>query len=238
MMVAAPVRARNDLRQYDDLVDQWWLPRGEFAMLAWIAKARLRHIPQASTPGARLLDVACGGGLLAPLLRGSGYQHLGVDLSASAASQAREHGIDVVRGDVTSLPFRDNSLDVVVAGEILEHIVELSAGIREVCRVLRPGGTLVVDTIANTWWGRFSSITIAERLPAGPPPRLHDGALFVDRKRLVAEAAGHGVDLTLHGLRPSAIDYFGWLAHRKPEVRMVATSATAGLFQAVGVKRS
>src|ERR1700742_1627601 len=79
-----PIRSRNDPKQYDDLAEAWWLPRGDFAMLSWIAAARRRHIPAAGRPGARLLDVACGGGLLAPHLAGLGYAHFGVDLSAKA----------------------------------------------------------------------------------------------------------------------------------------------------------
>jgi 2-polyprenyl-6-hydroxyphenyl methylase / 3-demethylubiquinone-9 3-methyltransferase len=235
-MPGLPVRPRNDPRQYDDLAAQWWLPRGDFAMLNWISAARIRHLPPAGGPSPRLLDVACGGGLLAPHLADSGYWHVGVDLSPAAVTQARDHGVAGVRGDVTRLPFRDETFDVVIAGEILEHVRDVSTLIAEVCRVLRAGGTLVIDTIANTWWGRFSSITVAERLPAGPPPRLHDGALFVDRRRLVAEAARHGVPLTLNGLRPSAVDYVMWLMNKRDAVRMLTTRSTAGLFQGVGRK--
>lgn len=235
-MPGLPVRERNDPRQYDDLASQWWLPRGEFAMLSWIAEARIRHVPPAPTPDARLLDVACGGGLLAPHLAGLGYRQIGVDLSSAALTTAARHGVTAVRGDVLRLPFRDAAFDVVVAGEILEHVRDLSGVVAESCRVLKPGGTLVVDTIANTWWGRFSSITVAERMPAGPPPRLHDGALFVDRERLVAEAARHGVALTLNGLRPSAVDYLMWLIRKRDAVRMLATRSTAGLFQGAGIK--
>jgi 2-polyprenyl-6-hydroxyphenyl methylase/3-demethylubiquinone-9 3-methyltransferase len=205
-------------------------------MLNWISAARVRHIPPATGSAPTLLDVACGGGLLAPHLAGLGYRHIGVDLSPTAVVEAGDHGVTAVRGDVARLPFRDEAFDVVVAGEILEHVSDLSGVIAEVCRVLRVGGTLVIDTIANTWWGRFSSITVAERMPAGPPPRLHDGALFVDRGRLTAEAARHGVPLTLNGLRPSAVDYLMWLIRKREAVRMLATRSTAGLFQAAGVK--
>jgi 2-polyprenyl-6-hydroxyphenyl methylase/3-demethylubiquinone-9 3-methyltransferase len=205
-------------------------------MLAWISAARMRHVPRAARPRASLLDVACGGGLLAPHVAGRGYAHVGIDLSASALTQAAEHGVTAVRGDVTRLPFRDEAFDVVVAGEILEHVTDLPSVVAEVCRVLRVGGTLVIDTIANTWWGRFSSITVAERMPAGPPPRLHDGSLFVDREQLRAEASKHGVTLALNGLRPSAVDYMMWLFGRRDAVRMLNTRSTAGLFQAVGTK--
>jgi 2-polyprenyl-6-hydroxyphenyl methylase/3-demethylubiquinone-9 3-methyltransferase len=205
-------------------------------MLHWIAEARARLVPQAERDGSLLLDLACGGGLLAPHLTGKGHRHVGLDLSATALPQARAHGVVPVRGDVLRLPFGDAVADVVVAGEVLEHVVDPPALVREACRVLRPGGALVLDTIAATWWGRFSSVTVGERIPAGPPKRLHDPALFVDRRALLAAAAEGGVRLTLLGLRPSATDYLLWLAGRKPAVRMLPTRSTAGLFQAHGRK--
>lgn len=230
------VRPLNDPAQYDDLADQWWAPRGRFAMLHWIAAARARHVPPAVREGSLLLDLACGGGLLAPHVEGRGHRHVGLDLSSTALPLARAHGVVPVRADVLQLPFADEVADVVVAGEVLEHVAEPLDLVAEACRVLRPGGTLVLDTIAATWWGRFSSITVGERIPAGPPKRLHDPALFVDRRALVAGARRCGVELELAGLRPSAVDYLAWLAGRRQGVRMLPTRSTAGLFQAVGRK--
>ena len=232
------MRPLNSPGQYDDLADQWWAPRGQFAMLHWIAAARARLVPDAVREGSLLLDLACGGGLLAPHVTGTGHRHVGLDLSPTALPLARDHGVVPVRGDVTRLPFRDEVADVVVAGEILEHVTDAPALVTEACRVLRPGGTLVLDTIAATWWGRFSSVTVGERIPAGPPKRLHDPALFVDRKAVVAAARAAGVRLSLVGLRPSATDYLLWLAGRKPAVRMLPTRSTAGLFQASGRKET
>ena len=233
---AAPIRPRNDPAQYDDLADQWWDGRGRFAMLHWIAAARARHVPPAARAGSVLLDLACGGGLLAPHVAPLGHRHVGLDLSRTALPQARDHGVVPVCGDVLRLPFADEAADVVVAGEVLEHVTDLTAAVSEACRVLRPGGALVIDTIADTWFGRFTSITVGERVPAGPPRNLHDPALYVDRDRLRSEAARHGVRLTLVGLRPSALGYAKWLLHRQAEVRMVPTRMTAGLFQAYGEK--
>jgi 2-polyprenyl-6-hydroxyphenyl methylase/3-demethylubiquinone-9 3-methyltransferase len=230
------VRPRNDPAQYDDLADQWWEPRGGFAMLHWIAQARARLVPGAVREGSLLLDLACGGGVLAPHVAGKGHRHVGLDLSPTALPLARDHGVVPVRGDVLRLPFADEVADVVVAGEVLEHVADPPALVAEACRVLRPGGTLVLDTIAATWWGRFSSITVGERIPAGPPKRLHDPALLVDRAALAAAAARGGVRLHLTGLRPSASDYLLWLAGRKTSVRMLTTRSTAGLFQASGRK--
>ena len=233
---AAPVRPRNDPAQYDDLAAEWWAPRGGFVMLHWIAEARARLVPPAPRAGALLLDLACGGGLLAPHLAGKGYRHVGLDLSAAALQLARAHGVEPVRGDVLHLPFPDEVADVVVAGEVLEHVDRPLELVAEACRVLRPGGTLVVDTIADTWWGRFSAVTVGERIPAGPPKRLHAPALFVDRRQLVEAARRCGVELRLTGLRPSALDYLRWVAGRRGAVRMLATGSTAGLFQGVGTK--
>jgi 2-polyprenyl-6-hydroxyphenyl methylase/3-demethylubiquinone-9 3-methyltransferase len=228
------VLPRNDPRQYDELADQWWAPRGGFAMLHWIAAARARRIPPAQ-PGAVLVDLACGGGVLAPHV--SGYRHVGLDLSEPGLRLARDHGVVPVRADVLRLPLRDEVADVVVAGEVLEHVTDLAAAVREACRVLKPGGTLVLDTIADTWFGRFSSITVGERIPAGPPKRLHDPDLYVDRDRLRALCAEGGVELELVGLRPSVPDYLLWLVGRRAEVRMRTTRSTAGLFQGWGRKR-
>ncbi len=233
-----PVRPRNDPAQYDDLADTWWQDRGPFVMLHWIAAARARLVPPAEREGSVLVDVACGGGLLAPHVREKGHRHVGVELSARACATAREHGLTVVRGDAQRLPLADGCADVVVAGEVLEHVPDLAAAVREACRVLRPGGTLVVDTIAATRFGRWLSITVGERVPGGPPKRLHDPALFVDRAALVRLAAEGGVRLQLRGLRPSALDYLAWLAGRRAGVRMLTTRSTAGVFQAWGRRQS
>lgn len=231
----APVRARNDPAQYDDLASQWWRPGGPFQTLEWIAASRALAIPSATRTGAVLVDVACGGGLLAPHVAGLGYRHVGVDLSEPSLRAAGAHGVTPVRGDALRLPLRDGVADVVVAGEMLEHVPDLSAAIREVARILRPGGTLVADTLADTALARFLTITVGERV-RGVPARLHDGSLYVDRRRLCREAADAGVRLELAGLRPVVGDVLRWLSGRRPDVRLVRTRLTTVLFQAVGRK--
>lgn len=227
---------RNDPTQYDDLVGTWWDHRGRFAMLHWIGEARARLVPPAARPGALLVDLACGGGLMAPHVARLGYRHVGVDLSGPSLAVAAGHGVLPVRGDVSAVPLPDGCADVVLAGEVLEHVVDPWRVLEEAVRLLRPGGTLVVDTIARTRWGAFTSVTVGERIPAGPPRYLHDPALFVDRDALVRHAARLGVPLVLTGLRPSLRGYLRWLLGRSRAVSMVPTRVTAGLFQAHGVK--
>ncbi|MGY1651266.1 methyltransferase domain-containing protein [Geodermatophilus sp. SYSU D01119] len=228
---------RNDLAQYDGLADQWWETSGGFAMLHWLAASRAGHIPPAGGPDALLVDLACGGGLMAPHAARLGYRHVGVDLGAAGLRLAAAHGVLAVRGSVLAVPLRNGCADVVVAGEILEHVAEHEAVLAEAARLLRPGGTLVVDAIAATRLAELVAVRIAERLPGGPPPGIHDPALFVDRRRLLAAADRLGLDLRLVGLRPSVRDVVAWRLGRRAVVRMRPLRTTAVLFAGYGRKR-
>jgi 2-polyprenyl-6-hydroxyphenyl methylase / 3-demethylubiquinone-9 3-methyltransferase len=181
-----------------------------------------------------LVDLGCGAGLLAPHVHG--YHHIGVDLSQEALRQAGKRGVSTVRADVLAVPLPDGCADVVVAGEILEHVPDLPGAVAEACRLVRPGGLLVLDTLADTALCRFVAIELAERL--GLAPRgVHDPALFVDRNALAHQCARHGVHLVLRGIRPALPDLLAWFAHRGRSVRMVPTATTAVLFQGAGRKK-
>lgn len=225
---------RNDPALYDRLAGEWWRPRGVFAMLHWLAAARGALVPRAGREGAVLVDLGCGAGLLAPHLEGKGYRHVGVDLSAAALRQAAAHGVAAVRGDVLAVPLADGCADVVVAGEIFEHVPDLRRAVGEACRLLRPNGLLVIDTLAATALCRWLAIGVAERIPKVAVRGVHDPALLVDRSVLVEACAAHGVDLTLRGIRPSVVDGALWALGRRPAVRMLPVGTTAVLFQAWG----
>ncbi|HEY0813148.1 MAG TPA: methyltransferase domain-containing protein [Pseudonocardia sp.] len=234
MAVVRNALPRNDPRQYDELADRWWEPRGPFTMLHWLARARAALVPPASRPGAVLVDLGCGAGLLAPHLAGKGYRHIGVDVTASALRVAATHGVTAVRGDIRAVPLADGCADVVTAGEILEHVAEHAAAVAEACRLLRPGGLLVIDTIAATALAKLVAVRVGEHVPGGAPPGIHDPELFVDRAALVRECARHGVDLMLRGIRPSLIGIGLLLTGRRDTVAMVPVATTAVLFQGIG----
>ncbi|SDN98537.1 methyltransferase domain-containing protein [Geodermatophilus sp. DSM 45219] len=227
----------NDPAQYDDLADQWWDASGGFAALHWLATSRAEHIPPARDPGAVLVDLACGGGLMGPHVARLGFRHVGVDLGLQGLRVAREHGVLPVRGSVLAVPLADGCADVVVAGEILEHVEDDVGVLAECARVLRPGGTLVLDSLAATRIGRFLTTTVAERLPGGPPPGIHDPALYVDRARLLAAADDLGLELRLVGLRPSFRDAVAWRLGRRQSVRMKPVRSTAVVFAGYGRRR-
>lgn len=183
-----------------------------------------------------MLDMACGGGLLAPRVQLRGHRHIGIDIGRSATRLAREHGIEAVMGDVVHLPFPAESFDVVVAGEMLEHVADLSGTVNEIGRVLRPGGVLVCDTLADTRRCAFWMVAVGERVGV-VPCGVHDPALFVNPLRLQRLCADVGIDLRLRGLRPSIPNVVAWLLKRREDVAMLPTRSVKMVFQGIGVKR-
>ena len=232
-----PLLDRNDPRQYDDLAGEWWRSGGDFEILHWLAEARAALVPPATRPGAVLVDAGCGGGLLTPHVRHRGYRIVGVDLGRAGLEHCAARGVDAVLGDVTALPLASGSADVVVAGEILEHVTDLPGTVAELCRVLRPGGLVVLDTVNDTAVSRFVTVTAGEALGIAPVG-LHDPALFVDPARLTAEFARHGVALRIRGIRPTVTGLLSWLVLRRPwRGGIRPTWSTAVLYQGRGRKR-
>ena len=102
-------------------------------------------------PGDRVLDAACGTGDLAIEARRRGAEVTGLDFSEAMLERARRKSGDVewVRGDVLALPFKDGSFDAVTIGFGIRNVEDLGAGLRELVRVLRPGGKLAVLEITR-----------------------------------------------------------------------------------------
>jgi 2-polyprenyl-6-hydroxyphenyl methylase/3-demethylubiquinone-9 3-methyltransferase len=235
-MLRGKTTARNDPRQYDRLAGEWWKPRGSFAALHWLADSRVDLIPAPARRGLTLVDIGCGGGLLATHL--DAYRYVGIDLSAPSLRVAAGHGVVPLRADAVALPLRDRVADVIVAGELFEHVEDLPRVIAEIARVLRPEGVLVFDTINDTLWSRLSLVLVGERLPGGPPRRIHDPSLFVRPSRLADLLGRHGFRVRVRGLRPSVRDYVAFLLGRRGSVRMLPTRSLASVYQGVGRKAS
>ena len=107
----------------------------------------------------------------------------------------------------------------------------------ELARVLRPGGLLVLDTVNDNALSRFITVTAGEWLGFAPP-NLHDPALFVRPRRLIAEFARHGVRVEVRGARPTMTGLFRWRVLRRERTggRIVPTGLTAVLYQGTGRK--
>ena len=95
--------------------------------------------------GKRVLEVGCGTGLVLSRLAGFASHAEGIDLSPGMLSKAKERGLTVQEADCTKLPFEDASFDVACSFKVLAHVPDFDAALREMVRVVRPGGHIVVD---------------------------------------------------------------------------------------------
>jgi len=137
--------------------------------------------------GAKVLDVGCGRGVLLDRL-GVSYRTVGfgIDVSAESLRQARreaQSGNQVARSDARRMPFADDSFDLVVSMDVLEHIPESNRAIDEMVRVIRPGGTLVCYAVSkrNRYTFNWFLETIALRLGTDLRTRAcHEPELLID----------------------------------------------------------
>lgn len=125
----------TEVRKLAALEDKHW----------WYAERR--HLLAAAvrgTPPGTALDVGAAGGGNTRVLKELGWRACALEYGTEGAAVAAERGLDVVRGDATALPVRSNSLDLVVAFDVLEHIVDDDAAVAEILRVLHPGATFLI----------------------------------------------------------------------------------------------
>ena len=120
-----------------------------------------------------VLEVGCGTGLVLQRIARHARHAFGVDLSPGMAAKAHARGFDVVVGDVTALPFADESFDVVCSFKVLAHVPDIDRALNELVRVTRPGGHLVLE-FYNPWSLRY----LAKRV-VGPRP-ISDGRTEAD----------------------------------------------------------
>ena len=178
---------RNNLAIYDEVADDWWsddirwvrtLKNLVPGRLAWFD----RH---ADWRGKTVLDLGCAGGFMAEALAEKGAKGIGIDPSAQAIDAARAHAATAahdIQNDVgvgESLPYEDTSFDFVVCVDVLEHVQDLDQVLREVARVLRPGGRFLFDTINRNPIARFATISVAEDILGLLPKGTHDPTMFI-----------------------------------------------------------
>lgn len=137
-----------------------WFYRTLHAHLARELVARLPAGP------ACILDAGCGtGGLIRRLApQRPEWSWTGVDVEPLACALARERGAtDVREASVTALPFDDGEFDAVVCADVLYHLADDDAALRELARVLRPGGVAVINVPAHRWLWSYHDVAVHGR---------------------------------------------------------------------------
>lgn len=112
--------------------------------------------------GKEVLEVGCGTGLILDRVAQRAQRAVGIDISKGMLHQAVARGLDVAQGDVTALPFADESFDVVYSFKVLAHIQDIDRALAEMARVTRPGGHLLLE-----FYNPYSLRYLAKRA-AGP----------------------------------------------------------------------
>ncbi|MDQ7008071.1 MAG: bifunctional 2-polyprenyl-6-hydroxyphenol methylase/3-demethylubiquinol 3-O-methyltransferase UbiG [Acidobacteriota bacterium] len=192
---------RNRLDIYDVHGGEWWDERSRtFASLRTINIFRWRWLRRWLGDDLRdrlVVDLGCGGGLLAEPLARAGAHVVAVDLSPASLGTGRDHAaerrIGWTRADLHQAPLPDGCADHVLLADVLEHLEHPARAVREAARLLRAGGTLYVNTINRTLSARWLAVYLAEGV--GLVPRgTHDPRLFVRPGELDRAAAACGLE--------------------------------------------
>lgn len=110
--------------------------------VAAVSRAALGFVQRYSAPGARVLDAGCAIGDF--LLKIRGRDLYGCDFTPAYVAIAQQRGLSVIQSDLEAMPYADGEFDMVLALDVLEHVLDLNAVVASLLRVLRPGGVLVV----------------------------------------------------------------------------------------------
>ena len=206
---------------YDTNAHLWWSDdEGTYSSIRYfvhpVRVAYFREVMGRLHPGGyaglTALDVGCGGGFLSEDLAKSGLRVTGIDPSEgslrAATAHARESGlrIEYRAGSGEGLPFADGSFDMVFCCDVLEHVRDVDAVIREMARVLKKGGLLFFDTINRTLESRIAVIFLLQECPftAFGTPDRHVWRMFIKPDELSAVLGRHGISCEgLKGILPT-----------------------------------
>ncbi len=183
---------KNDLEFYDLSADEWWDKNSKIYALYYLNQPRFqffdRYIPQ--WQGLKVLDVGCGGGFSCEFMAKKGTITYGIDSSAKCIETAQRHscknGLDINYkvGVAESLPYQDNTFDVVICVDVLEHVSDYRQVVSEIYRVLKPGGIFFYDTINRNFQSRLMMIWLMENLLRLIPLGVHDWDKFIQPEEL------------------------------------------------------
>ncbi len=191
---------KNDLDFYETSAENWWKTDEKIYALYHLNQPRFEFFDRyiSDWRGLKALDVGCGGGFSCEFMAERGVVVSGIDRSAKCILKAREHAtersmkIEYKQALAENIPFCNNTFDVVICVDVLEHVADFHKTVSEIARVLKPNGLFLFDTINRNLRSRLVMIWILEYFLKEIPPGIHDWQKFIRPEELtkVMQATG------------------------------------------------
>ncbi|MEI4232651.1 bifunctional 2-polyprenyl-6-hydroxyphenol methylase/3-demethylubiquinol 3-O-methyltransferase UbiG [Roseovarius sp. D22-M7] len=237
-----------EVAKFEAMAAEWWDPAGKFKPLHMLNPCRLDYINaqiaaefdrelgvRAPFAGLRMLDVGCGGGLLAEPLARLGADMVGVDAAPGTIPVAEVHAaqsglrIDYRHATAEDLAAGGEVFDVVLAMEVVEHVADPAALLAACRQLLAPGGLLICSTVNRTPQSFAKAIIGAEYLMGWLPKGTHDWSKFLKPDELRALLTTAGVEVVdRKGFVFNPVSWQWRLSAQDLSVNYVTTSVKPG----------
>lgn len=192
-----------EIAKFEALASRWWDLNSEFKTLHDINPLRANWIDQlAGVAGKKVLDVGCGGGILAEALAQRGAEVTGIDMGEAPLSVAKLHqlesGVEVRYLQTTAEALAEEeaeSYDVVTCLEMLEHVPSPASVVAACTRLVKPGGQVFFSTLNRNPKSYLFAVVAAEYLLKMLPKGTHDYAKFIQPAELASYARSAGLEV-------------------------------------------
>jgi 2-polyprenyl-6-hydroxyphenyl methylase/3-demethylubiquinone-9 3-methyltransferase len=186
-----------EIDKFSKLAGRWWDTQSEFKTLHDINPLRVDYIEQqcGGYMGKKVLDIGCGGGILAEGMAARGAQVTGIDMAQASLDVARLHllesGLKVDYQQITAEQYaqtNEHEFDVITCLEMLEHVPDPDSIIKAAASTLKPGGTLVLSTLNRNPKSFLFAIVGAEYIMKMLPKGTHEYERFLKPSELAQSA--------------------------------------------------
>ncbi|WP_424932870.1 bifunctional 2-polyprenyl-6-hydroxyphenol methylase/3-demethylubiquinol 3-O-methyltransferase UbiG [Amaricoccus macauensis] len=238
----------QEVAKFEAMASEWWDPNGKFRPLHMLNPCRLGYITdqisaefsrdlKARTPfeGLRLLDIGCGGGLLAEPMARRGAEVVGADAAERnipvAQIHAEQSGLDIDYRHTTAEALADagEQFDVVLNMEVVEHVADPQSYLDTCAALLKPGGLMICSTLNRNPKSYVMAIIGAEHVMRWLPKGTHDWRKFITPDELFEMLGKGGLDpVDRKGMVFNPISWSWSLSDRDLSVNYVTASVKPG----------